>query len=66
MYLITIVRFILSSISNGLLFWSVNHISISLYSELKVFKNIRLVGEISNKLPKGLFGTKVYNTLESC
>ena len=24
------------------------------------------VGEISNRLPKGLFGTKVYKTLESC
>ena len=39
---------------------------ISLYSELKVFKNIWLAGEISSKLPNDLFGAKVYNTLESC
>ena len=65
LYLITIVQFILSSISNGLLFWSVNHTLISSYSELNVFKKIWFVGEISNKLPKGLFGTKVYNTLDN-
>ena len=29
-------------------------------------KRYDLPGEISNKLPKGLFGTNVYNTLESC
>ena len=56
------VRFILSSISNGLIFWSVNHSMISLYSELKVFINIWLTGEISSKLPNDLFGTKVYST----
>ena len=55
------VRFIISSISNGLLFWSVNHTIISIYSELKVFKNIWLAGEISSKLPNDLFSTKVYN-----
>ena len=60
------VRFILSSISNGLIFWSVNHSMISLYSELKVFINIWLTGEISSKLPNDLFGTKVYSTCESC
>ena len=32
--------FILSSVSSGLEFWSVNHISIDENSELKVFKNI--------------------------
>ena len=35
-------------------------------SELNVFKGIKFVGEISNKLPNGLFGTNVYKTLESC
>ena len=65
-YLITIVKFIPSSASNGWLFWSVNHTLISSYSELNVFKKIWFAAEISNKLPKGLFGTKVYNTPESC
>ena len=66
LYLITNVKFILSSISNGWLFWSVNHTLISSYSELNVFKKMWFAGEISNKLPKGLFGTNVNNTLESC
>ena len=56
LHLITIVKFVLSSISNGRLFWSVSHTSISLYSEF-VFKKIRFVGEISNKAPNGLLGT---------
>ena len=29
-------------------------------SELNVFKRVTLVGQISNKLPNGLFGTNVY------
>ena len=58
LHLITIAKFILSSISNGWLFSS--------YSELNVFKKILFVGEISNKLPNGLLGTNVYNTLEPC
>ena len=41
----------------------VNHFIISSHSELNVFKKIWFIGEISNKLPNGLFGTKVYNTL---
>ena len=61
-YLITIVRIILSSISNGLLFWLVNHTMISSYFQLNVFKKIWLEG----KLPKDLFGKKVYSTHESC
>ena len=36
-YLITKVKFILSSISNGWLFWSVNHTSMSWNSDLNVF-----------------------------
>ena len=40
--------FISSSISGGLEFWSVNHTSTYGNSELKAFKNIKLLGEISN------------------
>ena len=43
--LITIVKSILSSISNGLLFWFVNRTLISLYSELNACKKIWFVGE---------------------
>ena len=35
-------------------------------SKLNVFKKIKFVGTISNKLPNGLFGTNVYKTLGSC
>ena len=35
--------FILSSISSGLEFWSVNHTSIYENSELKVFNNIKFL-----------------------
>ena len=65
LHLITEVKFILSSISNGWLFWSVSHTSMSWNSELNVFKKIWFIGEISNKLPNGLFGTSVYKTFES-
>ena len=40
----TKVIFILSSISRGLDFWSVNYYA-SIYSESKAFKNIKLLGE---------------------
>ena len=40
--------FILSSISSDLVFLSVNHTSIYESSELKVFKNIKFLGEVSN------------------
>ena len=40
--------FILSSISSGLEFWSVNHTSIYENSELKVFKNMKFLGKMSN------------------
>ena len=46
--------FILSSISSGLEFWSVNHTSIYENSQLKVFKNVELLGEISDNLPNDL------------
>ena len=59
--------FILSSASRGLEVWSVYHTSI-IYenSELKVFKNVKFLWEISNYWPNGLLGTIVYKTLESC
>ena len=52
--------FILSSISSSLEFWSVNHTSKYENSELKVFKNMKFLGEISNKWPSDLLGTNVY------
>ena len=58
--------FILSSISRGLEFWSVNHTSIYQNSELKFLKNINIFGEISNNWPNDLLGTNAYKTLESC
>ena len=58
--------FTLSSISSGLEFWSVNHTSIHDNSELKVFKNIKFLSEISNNWPNDLFRMKVYKALESC
>ena len=60
------MMFILSSISSGLEFWPVNHTSIYENSELKVFENIKFMGEISNNCPNDLLGTNVYKTLEFC
>ena len=57
---------ILSSISRGLEFWSVNHTSMYEDSGWKVFKNIKFLDEISNSWPCDLLGTNVYKTLESC
>ena len=50
-------------LSSSLEFWSVNHISIYENSKLKVFKNIKFLGEVSNNWPNHLLGTKVYKTL---
>ena len=58
--------FILSSISSGLKFWSVNHISIYENSELNVFENIKCLGEISSNWPNDLLGTNLCKTLKSC
>ena len=52
--------FIVSSISSGLEFWSVNHTSIYENSEFK------LLGEIFNNWPNNLLGKNVYKTFESC
>ena len=58
--------FILSSISNGLRFWLVNHNSIYENYELKVFENIKTFYEISSNWPYDLSGANVYKTLEFC
>ena len=58
--------FILSSISSSLEFWSVNHTLLYKNSESKDFKNIKLLGEISNNWPNDVLGTNVYKALESC
>ena len=54
--------FILSSISSGLKFWSVNHTSVNENSELRVFKNIKVLGKISSNLPNDSLRTNVYKT----
>ena len=58
--------FILFSISSGLELWSVNYTIINENSELKVFKNIKLLGEISNNWPNDLSGINVYKIVELC
>ena len=58
--------YILSAISKGLEFWSVNHTSISENSESKVFKNIQFLCEISNNWPNDLVGINLYKTIEFC
>ena len=56
--------FILSSISRGLQCWSVKHTSMYENSMSKVFKDIKVSGEISNNAPNDLLETNVYKTLE--
>ena len=58
--------FILCFISRGLEFWSINYTSIYENSKLKVFKNVKFLGEISNIWPNVLLGANVCKTLESC
>ena len=55
--LLTKIMFILSSISSSLEIWSVNHTSICENSELKVFKNIKCIGDISKNWPACLYIT---------
>ena len=57
--------FILSSISSGLEFRSLNHTSIYVSSQLKVFQKIKLLSEIFSNWTNHLFGTNKW-TLESC
>ena len=56
--------FILSFVSIRLEIRSVSYTSINENSELKVIKNMKFVGEISNNWLNDLFGTNVYATLE--
>ena len=58
--------FVLSSISSGLEFWSVNHTPMHQNSESNVFKNIKFFGEISGNCLNDLLETTVYKTPESC
>ena len=57
--------FILSSISSGLEFWSLNNNSVYKNSESKFFKNIKFLGKISNNWPNNLLEAHVFKTLES-
>ena len=67
-YLITRIKFILSSVSIGWLFWSVNHTSIAWNFKLNIFKKIKLVEEISCNWPNCLCGTNACNgkNMEKC
>ena len=56
--------FTLSFISSGLEFRSANHSSLYGNFELKVFKDIKFSGEISNNWPNNLLETNIYKTLE--
>ena len=56
--------FVLSSISSGLEFWSVNQTPIYEKSEFKDFSKNKLLGEISDIWPNDLLGTNVYETLD--
>ena len=56
--------FILSSIHSTLELLLVNH-SVNHNSGLKVLKNIKFSGEISNNSPNDLFRTNVHKTLQS-
>ena len=56
--------FVQSSISSGLEFSSVNHTWILKNSKSNVFKNIKLLVEISNNWPNDLLGINLYKTFE--
>ena len=60
------MRFIISSISSVLEFWSVNHTSVYENSELNVFNNIKFFGEILSNWPNNLLGINIFKTLTSC
>ena len=54
----TKVMVILSSTCSGLQFWSVNHTLLDENFDLKVFKNIKFLGEIFDNWTKDLSGKK--------
>ena len=53
--------FVLSSISIGLEFSSVNYTSIYEKSKLNGFENVKFLGKIFNNWPNDLLGKNVYN-----
>ena len=53
-------------ISSGLEFRSINHTSIYENFKLKVFKNIKFLGQISYNWSNNLFGKNVCRTPEPC
>ena len=57
--------FILSSVSSGLDFFSVNHTGLYDNSESNIFKNRKFLVEISIKWPNDLLEKNVYKTLKS-
>ena len=65
-HLITNVMYILSSISRGLEFCSVNHTSIYENSESNLCENRTFSGEVSNNWRNDLLGTNVCKTLVFC
>ena len=56
--------FILSSISSGLEFWSVNHTSIDENSKSNIFNNIKCLCEISYNWPNDLLRINKYKNPE--
>ena len=58
--------FILSSISNGWLLWSVNHTSIAWNSELNIFKKTWFFWRNLWETINGIFEKDIYKTPESC
>ena len=65
-YQIITVKFTLSSISSGLLFWSVNHNWTDWNSSLVVFNIVNKCGEIVINWRNCLLGAKVNNALDAC
>ena len=61
-----IVKLTLSSISSGLLNWSINQTSIKENCVLIVFIIVKDCGNILINCPNCLFGTKVNKTFEVC
>ena len=56
----------LSSNSNGLEFWSVNHTSKHKNPELNDFINNFFLGEVSSNCPNDLLEINANKTLDSC
>lgn len=57
--------FILSSVSSGIEFWSLNYtLKDKKKSKLKEFKNTKFLGEASNDWSNDLLGSNVYKTVD--